>query len=293
MARSRSPQGVLVILALALATCAGAPAAFAAAPGAAASCRNYLTADQLTPRFEEPLPIPDNLKPYYKQKDGTPVWVLRAREYTWQPAPGVCIPKWGFEGTTPGPTLHVRPHQRSEVAVYNELPERLYNPFLDPYNPLARTTPPSPISTKYTFFGPNPVLPPAPFDAEPFSRSQYELDPELTVHLHGGHQTPPYDGYPEDTFKPGRSHIYDYPNNQEATTLWYHDHTMDHTRGHVLMGLAGFYLIDDPKQAKLGLPTGDDQIPVMFSACRPRCSTSRTSTSRSGRSTTRWRRTCR
>ena len=87
----------------------------------------------------------------------------------------------------------------------------------------------------------------------------------LTLHLHGGHQTPPYDGYPETTFEPGRSFVYDYPNNQDPTTLWYHDHAMDHTRGHVLMGLAGFYLVDDPERdAKLGLPTGAFDVPVMF-----------------------------
>jgi spore coat protein A len=233
-----------------------------AAEGAA--CRNYLVADDLQARFAQPLPVPANLPPYYKAPDGTSVWVLHAQEYSWNPAAGVCIAKWGFDGTTPGPTLRVKPYEPSEVMVYNELPQRLYNPFLDPFNPLARVTPPSPIATKYTNFGPNPNRPPAPFDAEPFSRSQYELDPELTIHLHGGHQKPNSDGYPENTFQPGRSYMNDYPNNQDATTLWYHDHAMDHTRGHVLMGLAGFYLVDDPGQAKLGLPTGSDEIPIMF-----------------------------
>src|SRR3954471_5752789 len=197
-------------------------------PSSAQACRNYLTADQLAPRFEKPLSIPAELPPYYTRPDGTPVRVLHAREYTWTPAPGVCIPKWGFEGTTPAPTIRAKPHQPSEIVVYNQLPERLYNPFLDPNNPLARVSPPSPIETKYSLFGPHPTPPPAPFDQEPFSRSQYELDPELTLHLHGGHQTPPYDGYPETTFGPGHSFVYDYPNRQGPTTLWYHDHAMDH-----------------------------------------------------------------
>ena len=228
-------------------------------------CRNYLTADQLEPRFDTPLPIPADIPPYYTRPDGTPVRVLHAREYTWRPAAGVCIAKWGFEGTTPAPTIRVKPHQPGEVAVYNELPERLYNPFLDPFNPIARATPPSPIQTQYSTFGPHPNLPPAPFDQEPFSRSQYELDQQLTVHLHGGHQKPRYDGYPMTTFGPGHSFVYDYPNRQEPTTLWYHDHAIDHTRGHVLMGLAGFYLLDDDaRDAKLGLPTGQFDIPIMF-----------------------------
>jgi spore coat protein A, manganese oxidase len=233
--------------------------------GEADGCRNYLTADQLVPRFHAPLPIPAEMPPYYTRPDGTPVWVLHAREHRWRPAAGVCIVKWGYEGTTPGPTIRVKPHQPAELAVFNELPERLYNAFLDPENPIARHKPPSPILAKYSTFGPHPKLPPAPFDREPYSRSQYELDQQLSVHLHGGHQTPPYDGYPETTFDPGRSFIYDYPNRQEPTTLWYHDHAMDHTRGHVLMGLAGFYLLDDDaRDAKLKLPTGEFDIPIMF-----------------------------
>jgi FtsP/CotA-like multicopper oxidase with cupredoxin domain len=124
------------------------------------------------PRFEAPLPIPAEMPPYYTRPDGTPVRVLHAREYSWRPATDVCIVKWGYEGMTPGPTIRVKPHQPAELAVLNELPERLYNAFLDPDNPIARHTPPSPILTKYSTLGPDPNLPPAPFDREPYSRSQ-------------------------------------------------------------------------------------------------------------------------
>ena len=225
----------------------------------AGSCRNFLTADDLSParRFKDPLPIPNRLKPQYAKSDGTPVWVVHARAYTWQPTPDVCIPKWGFEDGTPGPTLVTEPHERSELLVYNELPQTLYNPYVDPFNQLSWVSSISPIRTHYTAFGEPPTPPPAPFNASPYAQSQYELSPALTIHLHGGHQRPADDGHPTDTFGPGQSHLYDYPNNQDATTLWYHDHAMDHTRGHVLMGLAGFYLIEDAKaDAKLGLPTG-------------------------------------
>ena len=185
------------------------------------------------------------------------MWVVHARSYTWRPADGVCIDKWGFEGTTPGPTLVAEPHQESELLVYNELPDNLYNPYVDPFNQLAWQQAIAPNRTHYTAFGPSPIEPPAPYDEAPYAQTQYELNPELTIHLHGGHQTPQNDGHPMDTFGPGQSHMYDYPNNQEATTLWYHDHAMDHTRGHVLNGLAGFYLVEDPAtDAQVGLPTG-------------------------------------
>lgn len=45
-----------------------------------------------------------------------------------------------------------------------------------------------------------------------------------------------------DTWTPG-SATYQYPNNQRATTLWYHDHTLGMTRLNVYAGPAGFYLL--------------------------------------------------
>ena len=41
---------------------------------------------------------------------------------------------------------------------------------------------------------------------------------------------------------PGTS-VYQYPNEQRATTLWYHDHTLGMTRLNVYAGPAGFYLL--------------------------------------------------
>ena len=186
------------------------------------------------------------------------MWAVHARAYTWRPADGVCIDKWGFEGTTPGPTLVAAPGEPSQLVVYNELPDNLYNPYFDPFNQLAWQQAVAPNRTRYTSFGTSPVEPPAPYDEPPYAQTQYELSPDLSIHLHGGHQTPENDGHPMDTFEPGHSHVYDYPNDQEATTLWYHDHAMDHTRGHVLNGLAGFYLVEDAAaDAALGLPTGE------------------------------------
>src|SRR5918998_4473156 len=124
--RARRTSGVLAVT-----VTVGAMAAVSAAgPSSAAACRNYLTDNELEPRFDTQLPVPADLPPYYRKADGTPVWVLHALEYTWRPAAGVCIDKWGFEGTTPAPTIRVEPNQRAEVDVFNMLPERLYNPFV-------------------------------------------------------------------------------------------------------------------------------------------------------------------
>jgi FtsP/CotA-like multicopper oxidase with cupredoxin domain len=73
------------------------------------------------------------------------------------------------------------------------------------------------------------------------------------VHLHGGQVAPAFDGMPETWFTPRlalkgpayETNTYTYPNRQDATTLWYHDHALGITRLNVYAGLAGFYLIRD------------------------------------------------
>jgi spore coat protein A len=57
---------------------------------------------------------------------------------------------------------------------------------------------------------------------------------------------------------------YSYPNDQQATTLWYHDHALGSTRQNVFAGLAGFYLIRDEIEDSLNLPKGQYEIPLMI-----------------------------
>ncbi len=57
-------------------------------------------------------------------------------------------------------------------------------------------------------------------------------------------------------WRPG-SAVADYPNDQRATTLWYHDHTLGMTRTNVYSGPAGFFLVrggpdDDVRDARTG-----------------------------------------
>jgi spore coat protein A, manganese oxidase len=40
--------------------------------------------------------------------------------------------------------------------------------------------------------------------------------------------------------------VYDYPNSQNPTTSWYHDHALGMTRLNVMSGLAGYYMLKDP-----------------------------------------------
>jgi spore coat protein A, manganese oxidase len=94
-------------------------------------------------------------------------------------------------------------------------------------------------------------------------RQTNALPEETVVHLHGGHVPASSDGHPRDAIAPGASRDYVYPNSQEAATLWYHDHALLKTAGHIWKGLAGVYLIGDEAEAALGLPGGEYDIPLL------------------------------
>ncbi|HKJ88429.1 MAG TPA: multicopper oxidase domain-containing protein, partial [Gammaproteobacteria bacterium] len=93
--------------------------------------------------------------------------------------------------------------------------------------------------------------------------------PRTSVHFHGGNTEEDSDGYPTHTFQPGNSRLYHYNNDQEAATLWYHDHALGITRLNVYSGLAGMYLLRDAEDTgtgsnPLGLPFGDREIPLVI-----------------------------
>ena len=92
-----------------------------------------------------------------------------------------------------------------------------------------------------------------------FALPGYELNDLATdgvpvvPHVHGGHTEAHSDGNPEYWFTPGygvkgprwAKETYVYDNDQQAGTIWYHDHGLGITRLNVYAGLAGFYIIRD------------------------------------------------
>lgn len=86
----------------------------------------------------------------------------------------------------------------------------------------------------------------------------------ITIHNHGHKVAADSDGHPTDYIVPGASKVYNYPNDQRAATYWYHDHTMDLTGSHVYQGLAAFYVIHDPTEDALNLPSGSYDIPLLI-----------------------------
>jgi spore coat protein A len=84
------------------------------------------------------------------------------------------------------------------------------------------------------------------------------------VHLHGSHSPSKDDGSPDDWFVPGRSRVCTYPLQQEAATLWYHDHAMGLNRLNMYAGLFGMALLRDPAEDALHLPSGRYEIPLIL-----------------------------
>lgn len=83
------------------------------------------------------------------------------------------------------------------------------------------------------------------------------------VHVHGARVPWTSDGAPMQVFHPREARTYYYPNNQAASTLWYHDHAMDVTRLNVYAGLFGGYIIRDPDEANT-LPAGELEVPLIL-----------------------------
>jgi spore coat protein A, manganese oxidase len=118
----------------------------------------------------------------------------------------------------------------------------------------------------------------------------------IVTHVHGAHSRQESDGFAEAWYLPNAtdipssyarvgslydqfrslsphgglwspgSAVFEYANDQPATTLWYHDHTLGITRLNVYAGPAGFYLIrGGPTDLPAGLPAPPNfEIPIVI-----------------------------
>ncbi len=94
-----------------------------------------------------------------------------------------------------------------------------------------------------------------------------------TVHLHGAHAPSDADGWPDNMAATGSDQLSAYLNSYDnldlglgkvGEFLWYHDHAMNGTRYHVYSGLAGGYLVRDPRERELGLPSGEQDGEILL-----------------------------
>jgi len=148
-------------------------------------------------------------------------------------------PIWGYNGIWPGPTMEVQSGVPVKIKYHNDaLP----------------TTHPLPVD--FTLHGSEADKPQV----------------RNVVHLHGAKILPESDGYPEAWRSPDgvtgpvlyTDNPFVYPNDQQSTLLWYHDHTLGITRLNMIMGLAGAYIIRDAVEASLNLPKGQFEIPLIM-----------------------------
>lgn len=180
-----------------------------------------------TAELPEPGTVPLPVPPVLEPRStdgGEDYYVITQRPGKMEILPGLTSDVWGYEGVFPGPTIVSRTGRRTVVEHRNELPV-----------PVA-------------------------------------------VHLHGAKTAPQHDGYPTDLVLPAAgwdgglpggdvsegSRVYEYPMDQPAATLWYHDHRMDFTGPQVYRGLAGFHIVHDDEEEALPLPRGERDVPLMI-----------------------------
>ena len=195
-------------------------------------------------RYVDALPIPPVIRPAqpfsaksFSSKSVKPVSIAmqQCQHKAHRDLPPTSL--WGYNGIWPGPTIEVRKGQPLTVNWSNHLPAKHFLP----------------IDT--TIHGSEAGLP----------------EVRTIAHVHGAQVLPESDGYPDSwitpdgktgpTYDPRPPH---YPNEQPATMLWYHDHTLGLTRVNVYAGLAGMYVIRDEEEERLNLPSGTFEIPLLI-----------------------------
>ncbi len=220
------------------------------------------------PRWVTPLHIPPAM-PATNNSNTVDYYEVAARQITQQMLPsglpGTTVWAYGsvnHKGTfhTPAPTFEARHGRVTRVKWINGLVDGngKYRPHLLPID--------------QTLHWANP---PGPRDGMGMSPQPYRGPVPLVTHLHGGHTFDDSDGYPEAWYLPTANDIprgyategtwynffkkksaprlsmpwapgtatFDYSNDQQASTMWVHDHTLGLTRANVYAGLAAFYLL--------------------------------------------------
>ncbi len=137
---------------------------------------------------------------------------------------------WGYASSSPGPSFETRSGEGLLVEWVNELPETHFLPI------------------DHTIHGAEADKP----------------EVRAVVHLHGAKAPPESDGYPENWYVPGKSAVCHYPNQQDATMLWYHDHALGINRLNVFAGLFGAFFVRDEFEDSLNLPRGKYEIPLVL-----------------------------
>jgi FtsP/CotA-like multicopper oxidase with cupredoxin domain len=226
--------------------------------------------DPLTiPKYQTPLIIPPEM-PKTTTNSTVDYYEIAVREFQQQVLPAgmpmTTVWSYGSETTTgtynyPAFTIEATANKTTKVKWINGLVDANgnYLPHLLPVDQtLHWANPPGGIAGR---------------DTHGTNGSAYMGPVPAVIHVHGAHTTQESDGYPEAWYLPAANNIpagyaatgtyydifkasspvgtewttgssvFEYPNDQRATTLWYHDHSLGMTRTNVYTGPAGFYLL--------------------------------------------------
>jgi spore coat protein A, manganese oxidase len=222
------------------------------------------------PKYQMPLVIPPQMPP--TSRGPVDYYEIAVRQFQQQILPeGPPTTVWSYGSVNhpetfnyPAFTIEAHYHRPVRIKWINDLVDGAGNflPHLLPVDPtLHWANPPGGTDgrdSRPTFTEtPGPYLGPVP----------------IVTHVHGNHTFDYSDGYAEAWYLPDAQNIpagfaragsfydyfrdrspaggewrpgnavFEYPNDQRASTMWYHDHTLGMTRLNVYAGPAGFYLL--------------------------------------------------
>jgi FtsP/CotA-like multicopper oxidase with cupredoxin domain len=84
------------------------------------------------------------------------------------------------------------------------------------------------------------------------------------VHWHGLILPEDMDGHPRFAIDPGQTYVYEFEVVNRAGTNWFHPHPDMLTGQQAYAGLAGLFIVTDPEEAALKLPTGAYEVPIVL-----------------------------
>jgi spore coat protein A len=200
------------------------------------------------PKFVNPLPIPGPLAPTMPGGTHYEVSISQFEQSLGLVDPETLTPLmttvWGYNGSYPGATIEARRGEPITVRWTNDLVD-------NDGVPLPHLLP---VDTSVHWA--------MPMDWPACGVLSSRTSTAATES--GG------DGLPDQWFTPGfvqkgsdwAKETFVYDNDQEAATIWYHDHALGITRLNVYAGLAGYYIIRDDWEDGLGLPSGAFEVPI-------------------------------
>jgi len=217
------------------------------------------------PKYADPLVIPPVMPPTANLPKNIDYYEIAVREFEQQilPEPLPATKVWSYGSVNhpgtfnfPSFTIEARVNQPVRVKWINDLKDEQDN-FLPHLLPVDQT-----------LHWANPAGGPGGTDTRTNHPEPYMGPVPMVPHVHGAHVPQESDGYPEAWWLPNANNIppgyamhgshydqfdrsntepgsavFQYPNDQRATTLWFHDHTLGMTRLNVYAGPAGFYLL--------------------------------------------------